>query len=96
MFTKLGRDEVLMAPHMHLGVSAISTQGRIKGRGTFLKKTSFSDRKATATNRMYSNDLEACGRSVVIFGSIPKFLSRSLYSGERQWPFGPLVYDILD
>ena len=31
MFTKLGRDEVLMAPHMHLGVSAKSAQGRIQG-----------------------------------------------------------------
>ena len=31
------------------------------------------------------------GWSVVIFGSIPKFFSHSLYSGERQLPFGPLV-----
>ena len=31
MFTKLGRDEVLMAPHMHEGVSAISAQGLITG-----------------------------------------------------------------
>ena len=27
MFTKLGRDEVLMAPHMYEGVSARSAQG---------------------------------------------------------------------
>ena len=33
MFTKLGGDEVLIAPHMDLGVLAISTQGRIQGRG---------------------------------------------------------------
>ena len=32
MFTKLGRDEVLMAPHMHWGVSAISAQERIQGK----------------------------------------------------------------
>ena len=32
MFMKLGRDEVLMALHMHLGVLARSTQGRIQGR----------------------------------------------------------------
>ena len=65
---KLGRDEVLIAPHMHLGVSAISTQGQIQGRGgPFLKKTSFSDRKATATNRMYSNDLEAYGMKCCYF-----------------------------
>ena len=37
MFTKLGRDEVLMAPHMDLGVSAISTQGRIQGSGVSYK-----------------------------------------------------------
>ena len=29
---KLGRDEVLMAQHIHKGVSAISAQGRIQGR----------------------------------------------------------------
>ena len=28
--------------------------------GPLLQKTSSSDRKATATNRMHSNDLEAC------------------------------------
>ena len=31
MFTKLGRDEVLMAWHMHKDVLAISAQGRIQG-----------------------------------------------------------------
>ena len=31
MFTKLGRDEVLMAPHMHKDVLAIFSQGRIQG-----------------------------------------------------------------
>ena len=31
MFTKLGRDEVLMAWHMHRDVLAISAQGRIQG-----------------------------------------------------------------
>ena len=67
MFTKLGRDEVLMARHMHKDVLAISALGQIQGelighRGgggvPYLKKTS-SDRKATATNRIHSNDLEA-------------------------------------
>ena len=29
MFTKLGRDEVLIAPHMHKDVLAISAEGRI-------------------------------------------------------------------
>ena len=74
MLTKLGRDEVLMAPQMRLEVSVISTQGRIKGRakigqgGPFIKKkTSFSDRKATPTNRRYRNDLEAFGDEVLLF-----------------------------
>ena len=31
MFTKLGRDEVLMAQHLHKDVFAISAQGRIQG-----------------------------------------------------------------
>ena len=31
MFTKIVRDEVLMAPHMHLDVSATSIKGRIQG-----------------------------------------------------------------
>ena len=29
MFTKFGRDEVLIAPHMHYGVSDRFAQGRI-------------------------------------------------------------------
>ena len=46
--------------------SARSFQGRIQGGakigkgGPFLQQTSASDWKATATNQMQSNDLEAC------------------------------------
>ena len=75
---KLGRDEVLMVPYKCCCFSARSAQGRIKGGakighgGPLLQETFSLDRKATATNQMDSNDLEACGRSVVIFGSIPK------------------------
>ena len=100
MFMKLGRDEELMAPHMHQGVSARSTQGQIQGRakighrGLLLPETSSSDRKATATNGMYNNDLEACGMKChyFLFHSEVKFFMHSSFSGERQWPFGPLVY----
>ena len=66
MFTKLGKDEVLMVPYKCCCFSARSVQGRIQGgakigqRGPLLQQTS-SDWKATATNRMHSNDLEACG-----------------------------------
>ena len=62
---KLGRDEVLMVPYKCCCFSARSPQGQIQGGaklghgGPFLQETS-SDRKATATNRMHSNDLEAC------------------------------------
>ena len=67
MFTKLGRDEELLAPHMCCCASARSAQRRIHGvakvghRGPLLQNTS-SGQKATATNGMYSNDLEACGK----------------------------------
>ena len=57
MFTKLNRNEVLMAPHM---IKA-SGWGQYKSRGPLSKKYSL-DRKATATNRMHSNDLEADGK----------------------------------
>ena len=73
MFTKLGRDEVPLAPHMHSGVSARSTQGRIQGGtkighgGPLLQETYSSDWKATATNQMDSNDLEAFGKKCCYF-----------------------------
>ena len=57
MFTKLGVDEVIMARHMHKNVLA---QVRIKGEGGPLLQKTSSDRKATATNRIHTNDLEAC------------------------------------
>ena len=95
---KLGRDEVLMAPHMHEGVLTRSTQGQIQGRakigdGGLLQESASSDWKATSTNKMYSNDLEACGMKCCyfLFHSEVNLFMRSLISGERQWPFGPLV-----
>ena len=68
MFMKLGRDEVLMARHMHKDVGHIcpgadpvkAKRGHGGGGGPLLQKTSSSDRKTTATNRIHSNDLEAC------------------------------------
>ena len=43
---------------------------------------------------MQSSDLETCRMKCCCFWfhSEVKFLKRWLYSGERQWPFGPLVY----
>ena len=67
MFTKLGMHEVLMVIYKYCCFSARSVQGRIQGRakighrGLLLQQTSSSDWKATATNRMHSNDLEAFG-----------------------------------
>ena len=80
---KLGRDEVLMVPYKCCCFSARSPQGRIQGGaklghgGPLLQETS-SDRKATATNRMHSNDLEACGKKCCYFWfhSEVKFLMR--------------------
>ena len=65
---KLGMDEVLKVPYKCCCFSARSVQGRIQGvakighGGPLLQKTSTSDRKATATNRMHSSDLETCGK----------------------------------
>ena len=82
MFTKLGRDEVLMAQHMHKDVLAIFAQGQIQGEakighwGGLLQKSS-SDLKATATNRIHSSDLEACVMKCCCFWfhSIVKFFT---------------------
>ena len=84
MFTKLGRHEMLMFPYNCCCFSARSPQGRIQGGakrgqgGPLLQGTSASDWKATATNRMHSNDLEACGMlySYFWFHSNVKFLTR--------------------
>ena len=73
IFTKLGRDKVLMTPHICIDSLAKSAQGWIQGGakigpgGSLLQRTSSSDRKATATYWMHSSDLEAFD-----FGSIPK------------------------
>ena len=66
---KLNRDEVLMDPYM---CCCFSAQGRIQsgakiGYGGPLDKETSSDRKATATNRMHSNDLGACGKKCYYF-----------------------------
>ena len=77
---KLGRDELLMVPYKCCCFSARSAQGgaKIGHGGPLLQETSSSDRKATATNRMHSNDLEACGKKCCYFWfhSEVKFLTR--------------------
>ena len=80
----LGRDEVLMVPYKCCCFSARSAQGRIQGgakigqRGPLLQETSSSDWKATATNQMDNNHLEACGKKCYYFWfhSEVKFLTR--------------------
>ena len=84
IFTKLGKDEVLMVPYKCYCFSARSVQGRIQGgakighRGSLLQQTSSSDRKPTATNRMHSNGLDPCGMKCCYlwFHSEVKFLTR--------------------
>ena len=80
---KLGIDEVLKVPYKCCCFSARSVQGRIQGgakigHGGPLQETSSYDRKATATNRMHSIDLETCGKKCCYFWfhSEVKFLTR--------------------
>ena len=81
MFTKLGRDEMPIAPHMHEGVSAISAQGRIQGGKKitgvpFLKETG----RLQQQTRMHSNDLEVCRKKCryIWFHFEVKFFTRFL------------------
>ena len=68
MFTKLGRDEVLVAPHLWLDFPQTSPRGGSRARqkyvneGSLLQRTASSDWKATVTKRNHSNDLKACGK----------------------------------
>ena len=70
IFTKLGRDEVLMIPHQWCCFSARSGSRagqKIGHGGPLLQRISSSDRKATATNRMHNNALAACGMKYCYF-----------------------------
>ena len=53
-------------------------RGKNRSRGPLLEETHLLDRKATATNQMDSNDLEACGKKCCYFKfhSEVKFLTR--------------------
>ena len=53
-------------------------RGKNRSGGPLLQETSSSDRKATATNQMDSNNLEACGKKCCYFWfrSEVKFLTR--------------------
>ena len=67
---KLDRDEVLVVPYKGCLFSARSAKGRIQGGakiGPLLQETSSSDRMATSSNQMHSNDLEACGKMLLFF-----------------------------
>ena len=83
---KLGRDEVLMVPSVIFrsdpprGGSRVGQKlldGKNRSRGPLLQETTSSDWKATATNQMDSNDLEACWKkcSYFWFRSEVKFLT---------------------
>ena len=83
---KRDRDEVhvLVVPYKCCCFSVRSAQGQIQDGakighgGPLLQRTSSSDRKATATNRMHITDLEACGKKCCYFcfHSEVKFLTR--------------------
>ena len=73
ILTKLVRDKVLMTPHIYTDVWTKFAQGWIQGGakighgGPLLQRTSYSDRKATATNRMHRNHLEAFRKKCCYF-----------------------------
>ena len=73
VFMKVCRYEVLMVPYKCCCFSARSIQGRIQGgakigqEGPLLPQTSSSDLKATATNLMHSNDVQACKMKCCFF-----------------------------
>ena len=76
IFMKLGKDEVLMAPHLWFGFTARSAQvwiqGGIKighGGAPSQKDLLFrlDDWKTKATNRLYSNDLKSLNEEVLLF-----------------------------
>ena len=61
----------------HIRLEADPSRGQYRSRGPLLQKTSSSDWKATASNRMHSNDLEACEKCCYFwFHSEVKFLTR--------------------
>ena len=80
----LGRDEVLMVPYKCCCFSVRFAKGQIQGGakighgGPLLQETSSSNRMATATNQMDSNDLKAYGKKCCYFWfhSEVKFLTR--------------------
>ena len=73
IFTKLGSDEVLIVPYKCCCFSARSVHWQSQGGakivhgGPLFQRTSSSDQKATATNQMHSNDLQACGMKCCYF-----------------------------
>ena len=84
IFMKLGRDEVLSVPFKCCCFRPDPSRGgyrvgpkKVTG-GPLLKHISSSDWKATATNRMHNNHLEACGMKCCSFWfhSEIKFLTR--------------------
>ena len=93
---KLGRDDVFMVPYKCCCFSARSAQGWIQGGakighgGPLLQETSSSDRKVTATNRMHSSDLEACGKKCCYFW----FHSEVKFSTRFWRLFGLHLFDL--
>ena len=79
-FDEFGRDEVIMATHMHEGVSA---QGRIPGRakigheGSPYSKNFYFRPEGYSNKPKQSNNLEACGKKCCyfLFHSEVKFLT---------------------
>ena len=72
---KLGRDEVLMVPYkcccFRSDLSRVGSRAGQKkvAEDPILQRTSPSDHETEITNRLHSNDLEACGKKCCFFYS---------------------------
>ena len=73
IFTKLGKDKVLVTPQICIDFWAKSARGGSRAgpiyvnEGPLLQRTSSTDRKASATNQIHGNYLEEFGKKCFYF-----------------------------
>ena len=88
MFRKLGRDEVLMARHMHKDVLAISTQGRIQGEAKYVMGVPFFENFFFRLEG-YSNKLNSYQKHSFCKFSATRPLSSKKFDDTAQFTWYP-------